>query len=124
VHEAFSLRDDFGLLVFIILLAFSLKYLVISYFSFVQYPTIVPLQAIVGQGAAQAPTQEQQAAAAAAALTAVNPNAAPPGLNATVPSQNAPAQVVAAGSGGLGAFNPMAWLGAGGQPPGTGNNQS
>jgi hypothetical protein len=89
-----------------------------------QYPNIVPLQAIVGQGAAQAPTQEQQQAAAAAALTAVNPNAAPPGLNSAVPTQNAPAPVVVAAAGGLAAFNPMAWLGAAaaGSRPGTGNS--
>jgi hypothetical protein len=72
-----------------------------------QYPNVVPLQAIVGQAAAHAPSQDAAAAAAAAQAPALQP---PPG--------QAPV--------GLGNFNPMAWFpgGANTGAPAGGNGQT
>ncbi|EEC44502.1 predicted protein [Phaeodactylum tricornutum CCAP 1055/1] len=71
------------------------------------YPNVVPLQAIVGQAAAHAPSQDAAAAAAAAQAPALQP---PPG--------QAPV--------GLGNFNPMAWFpgGANTGAPAGGNGQT
>lgn len=68
-----------------------------------KYPNIVPLQAIVGQGAAQAPAQGDQAAAAAAASVA-GPSTTPA---AAAAGTGQPASTAAAGL-----LNPMAWLSA------------
>jgi len=58
-----------------------------------QYPNIVPLQAIVGQAAAQASAQQQP-----------TPAEQPPAAAAPGPQAAAPA------TGGIASFNPMAWF--------------
>ena len=82
-----------------------------------QYPNIVPLQAIVGQGAAQAPSQADQSAATAAAnpaggsSTGSNNGAEESGAaTAAAPSS------ATTTAGAFTSFNPMAWLSA---PPAT-----